>query len=45
MEQVAYIDNRPLFVEVASSLGILGILHIDFSTTRAKLGELGINSI
>jgi putative hydrolase of the HAD superfamily len=44
-EQVAYIDDRPLFVEVASSLGIQGILHIDFSTTHSKLAELGLNSI
>ena len=28
-EQVAYIDDRALFVEVASSLGIHGILHTD----------------
>ena len=42
--QVAYIDDRPLFVEVASSLGIHGILHVDFPTTRAKLAELGLDA-
>jgi len=42
--QVAYIDDRPLFVEVASSLGIHGILHVDFLTTRAKLAELGLDA-
>jgi len=41
--QVAYIDDRPLFVEVASSLGIHGILHVDYPTTRAKLAELGLD--
>ena len=41
-ERVAYIDDRPLFVEVASSLGIHGILHIDAQTTRKKLSELGL---
>ena len=41
-ERVAYIDDRPLFVEVASSLGIHGILHIDAQTTRLKLSELGL---
>lgn len=42
-EQVAYIDDRPLFVEVASSLGLHGILHHDYSTTRARLAKLGLN--
>lgn len=42
--QVAYIDDRPLFVEVANSLGIRGILHNDVSSTRAKLGQLGLIS-
>ncbi len=41
---VAYIDDRPLFVEVSNSLGIHGIQHVDFSTTRSKLGELGLIS-
>ena len=43
-DEVAYIDDRPLFVEVAASLGIHGILHIDFPTTRSKLAEFGLNS-
>ena len=43
-EQVAYIDDRALFVEVASSLGIHGILHTDMPTTRSKLAELGLTS-
>jgi len=42
--QVAYIDDRPLFVEVASSLGIRGILHVDYPTTRARLAELGLSA-
>ncbi len=41
-EQVAYLDDRPLFVEVASSLGIHGILHINIQSTRSQLGELGL---
>lgn len=40
--QVAYIDDRPLFVEVAKSLDIHGILHQDFETTRSKLAKLGL---
>ena len=43
-EQVAYIDDRSLFVEVASSLGIHGILHTDVATTRSKLAQLGLAS-
>lgn len=43
-EQVAYIDDRPLFVEVACSLRIQGILHIDAPSTRRHLAELGLDS-
>ncbi len=42
--QVAYVDDRALFVEVASSLGIHGILHTDVATTREKLAELGLTA-
>jgi putative hydrolase of the HAD superfamily len=41
-EQVVYIDDRPLFIETASSLGIRGILHIDVPSTRSKLAALGL---
>jgi putative hydrolase of the HAD superfamily len=40
--QVVYLDDRPLFVEVACSLGIQGLQHVDVPTTRTKLNELGI---
>jgi putative hydrolase of the HAD superfamily len=40
--QVAYIDDRPLFIEVANSLGIHGILHTDILTTTAELARLGL---
>ena len=43
--QVAYIEDRPLFVEVASSLGIQGVLHVDYPTTRLRLAELGLSVI
>jgi len=42
--EVAYIDDRLMFVEVASSLGIHGIVHANFSTTRAGLAALGLSS-
>ena len=41
-EQVVYIDDRPLFVETANSLGIRGILHVDVPSTRAKLAAFGL---
>lgn len=42
-EKVAYIDDRPLFVEVARGLGIRGITHRDFATTKAELEALGLS--
>lgn len=42
-EQVAYIDDRPMFVEVARSLGLAGIIHTGFASTRAALAELGLS--
>jgi putative hydrolase of the HAD superfamily len=38
--QVVYIENIPLFVEVAEGLGIHSILHTDSGTTCAKLTSL-----
>jgi putative hydrolase of the HAD superfamily len=43
-EQVAYIDDRPLFIEVAASLGIHSILHESLSGTRLRLAELGLST-
>jgi len=42
-EQVIYIDDRPMFVEVAQSLGIKGIIHKGVQTTRKALEDLGIS--
>lgn len=41
-EEVLYIDDRSMFVEVAATLGIRGITHTDFESTREKLAELGL---
>ncbi len=40
--QVAYLDDRSMFVEVAAGLGIQGIVHKDYQTTRAALAEMGL---
>lgn len=37
-----YIDDRALFVEIAQSLGIIGIHHTGFETTRHTLKDLGL---
>ena len=40
--QVVYIENTPMFVQVAKGLGIRSILHTDYKSTRAKLASLGL---
>ena len=39
---VVYIENTPMFVQVAEGLGIRSILHTDYNSTRAKLSKLGL---
>jgi putative hydrolase of the HAD superfamily len=41
--QAVFIDNTPMFVQVAEGLGIQGILHTDCKSTRARLSTLGLN--
>jgi putative hydrolase of the HAD superfamily len=43
-EQVVFIDNTPMFVQIAKSLGIQGIVHTDCNSTRIKLSDLGLNA-
>jgi putative hydrolase of the HAD superfamily len=40
-EKVIYLEDRPLFVQVADTLGIRGIIHHDFNTTKKKLADYG----
>ena len=42
-EQVLYIEDRAMFVQVAEGLGIRGIVHSDTSTTRQMLAEYGLD--
>ena len=42
-EQVVYIDDRPLFIEVAQGLGIESILHTGHAATRKALEHLGLS--
>lgn len=41
--QVIYIEDRLMFVEVAQSLGIHGIYHTGFESTRAALESAGLS--
>lgn len=42
-ENSLYIEDRPMFVEVARSLGINGIVHTDLENTRAALESFGFS--
>ena len=39
-ENVAYIENTPMFADIADGLGIHGILHVDPASTRKSLASL-----
>jgi putative hydrolase of the HAD superfamily len=41
--QAVYIDNTPMFVQIAEGLGIQSILHMNCKSTRASLSALGLN--
>jgi putative hydrolase of the HAD superfamily len=43
LEQVVYIDDRPMFVQVAEGLGIRGIAHKKYEQTRAALAAMGLS--
>ncbi len=40
--EVVYLEDRPLFVEVAQGLGLRSIRHRGYESTRAALAELGL---
>lgn len=42
-DEVLYLDDQPLFVDVARKLGILSICHLDYRTTAAELASLGFS--
>jgi len=42
-EQVAYLEDRLMFVEVAQSLGIRGIHHTSYESTREAFKTLGLS--
>jgi putative hydrolase of the HAD superfamily len=42
--QVVYIEDTPMFVQIAEGLGIRSILHTDYKSTRAKLASFGLQN-
>jgi putative hydrolase of the HAD superfamily len=40
-EKVIYLEDRPMFVQVADTLGIHGIIHRNFKSTRDQLASFG----
>ena len=42
--QVVYIENTPMFVQIAEALGIRSVLHTDYLSTCAKLASLGLQN-
>ena len=40
--QAIFIDNTPMFVQIAERFGIRSILHIDYESTYAKLTSFGL---
>lgn len=42
--QVLYIENTPMFVEIAENIGIRGICHTDYASTCAKLASFGLQN-
>jgi HAD superfamily hydrolase (TIGR01509 family) len=42
--QSIFIDNTQMFVEIATGLGMLGILHVDYASTCAKLAAFGLKA-
>ena len=41
-EQVAYLDDRLMFVQVAEGLGIRGVHHTGYASTCAQLAAIGL---
>ena len=39
---VVYIENTPMFVQIAEGLGIRSILHTDYKSTCTKLASFGL---
>jgi putative hydrolase of the HAD superfamily len=43
-QRVMYIENTPMFIQIAGGLGIRSILHTDYRSTRAQLASFGLRT-
>lgn len=43
VSEIVYLENTALFVEVAAELGIRGLVHTDYQSTRTKLAAFGLD--
>ena len=43
-QQVVYIEDTPMFVQIAEALGIRSILHTDYKSTCAQLASFGLSN-
>jgi putative hydrolase of the HAD superfamily len=44
VRQVVYIENTPMFVQIAEGLGIRSILHTEYKSTYTKLTSFGLKN-
>lgn len=44
-QQVLYLEDRAMFVQVAETLGIKGLRHIDYKSTCEKLEKFGFKTL
>lgn len=42
-EEIVYVDDRAMFVDIAATFGIRSIQHTNIENTKAKLSELGLS--
>ena len=42
--QIVYIENTPMFCQIAEGFGIRSILHTDYNATCAKLASFGLSN-
>ena len=43
--QVVYIENTPMFVQIAEGLGMRCILYTNYRSTRARLAAFGLRLV
>jgi HAD superfamily hydrolase (TIGR01509 family) len=43
-ERAVFMDNTPMFVQIAERMGMKSILHVDHDSTRAALISLGLQT-